>query len=78
MTGNPARSTPLAEVPTQLLDCPKCAEPLGVEAASCDFCGHTIVARKPVVVRLIEVASLAAVLAVIILGCRALGTLIGI
>lgn len=67
--------------PIATSECPRCAEPLRTapgEATSCGFCGHVIVPRKPALVRLAEVASLAAALTLIIAVCRVLGHLTGV
>jgi hypothetical protein len=55
-------------------ECPRCAEPVVVDEAACDFCGHPIRPRRPIVLRAIEVTSLAAVLAVIVLLCHLIGS----
>lgn len=59
-------------------ECPRCAETVAEGVAQCGFCGHALRPRRSVSTRLIEVASLAAVLAVVILVCRLLGDLLGI
>lgn len=70
MTGPTARAA--------LRDCPKCAEPVPIDGGVCGFCDHPVAPRKSAAVRVLEVTSLALVLAVIILVCRALGTLLGV
>jgi uncharacterized protein (DUF983 family) len=54
-------------------ECPRCAEPVLAGDTACDFCGHPIRPRRPALLRAIEVASLGAVVAVIVLLCRWIG-----
>lgn len=70
MTGSMARSL--------LRECPKCSEPVMPDTTDCGYCGQPIAPRKRAMIRVLEVASLAAVLVVIILVCRLLGQLLGI
>jgi hypothetical protein len=59
-------------------ECPKCAEAVADEDTACSFCGFPIRPRKPLLVRLAEIVSLAAALAVIIVICRGIGQLLGV
>jgi hypothetical protein len=59
-------------------ECPKCAEAVAEEDTSCSFCDFAIVPRKSALVRLGEIATLSAALALIIVVCRGIGLLLGL